>query len=368
MASGNTIIVGGGIASGTPFTTNQFALIGNSSPATIIDANARQDTSTPPKVFIGDSAYTAGATVIGGGTTNVVAQKSIVIGDAASYLPAGYNYSGVVIGRNATAIGFGGAIVIGHAAVSTGPNGDVVVIGRSANTTVDSSVVIGAQANATVGGQSIAIGFGAVTSGGLGNIVIGTSANASGATAIVIGPSSATNKTRNILIGPTVVDNNTAGNNVFIGNSFASLAGDPGSTVGFFNSTPYTTFIVGNAFRSGAPSSLLFRLPDGSGANIAAGSLTIRPGIATGAGAQGSIALQTQNAVGAASVLGTVITQVSIVPSTGAAGQANLRIDNVTSGAAAAVGTLNNAPSAGDPTFWLPVNIAGNIRYIPCWT
>lgn len=36
-------------------------------------------------------------------------------------------------------------------------------------------------------------------------------------------------------------------------------------------------------------------------------------------------------------------------------------------GAAAAAGTLNNAPTAGDPTFWLPVNVNGTIRFIPCW-
>jgi hypothetical protein len=47
---------------------------------------------------------------------------------------------------------------------------------------------------------------------------------------------------------------------------------------------------------------------------------------------------------------------------------ANLRINNQTSGAAANAGTLGNAPSAGNPSFWLPINIAGNVRYIPCWT
>lgn len=44
-----------------------------------------------------------------------------------------------------------------------------------------------------------------------------------------------------------------------------------------------------------------------------------------------------------------------------------LRINNQTSGAAAAVGTLMNAPTAGNPAFWLPISIAGTTRYIPCW-
>jgi len=41
---------------------------------------------------------------------------------------------------------------------------------------------------------------------------------------------------------------------------------------------------------------------------------------------------------------------------------------NQTSGAAAAVGTLNNAPVAGNPGFWLPVTINGTNYYIPAWT
>ena len=39
----------------------------------------------------------------------------------------------------------------------------------------------------------------------------------------------------------------------------------------------------------------------------------------------------------------------------------------VTNGAAAAVGTLNNAPVAGNPTKWLRFNDNGTIRFIPSW-
>lgn len=44
-----------------------------------------------------------------------------------------------------------------------------------------------------------------------------------------------------------------------------------------------------------------------------------------------------------------------------------LRINNQTSGAGAGAGTLGNAPAAGDPAFWMPINIAGTVRYFPCW-
>lgn len=39
----------------------------------------------------------------------------------------------------------------------------------------------------------------------------------------------------------------------------------------------------------------------------------------------------------------------------------------LTDGAAAALGTLTNAPVAGNPTKWVPINDNGTTRYIPCW-
>lgn len=38
-----------------------------------------------------------------------------------------------------------------------------------------------------------------------------------------------------------------------------------------------------------------------------------------------------------------------------------------TNGAAASVGTLNNAPGAGNPSKWIPVDDAGTTRFIPAW-
>lgn len=39
----------------------------------------------------------------------------------------------------------------------------------------------------------------------------------------------------------------------------------------------------------------------------------------------------------------------------------------LTNGAAAATGTLLNAPAAGNPTKWIPINDNGTTRYIPAW-
>lgn len=44
-----------------------------------------------------------------------------------------------------------------------------------------------------------------------------------------------------------------------------------------------------------------------------------------------------------------------------------LTTNTLTNGAAAAVGTLLNAPVAGNPTKWVAINDAGTVRYIPAW-
>lgn len=49
------------------------------------------------------------------------------------------------------------------------------------------------------------------------------------------------------------------------------------------------------------------------------------------------------------------------------AGVASLRFNGLTNGAGASAGTLTNAPSVGNPNFWIPVNIAGTVRFVPAW-
>jgi hypothetical protein len=39
----------------------------------------------------------------------------------------------------------------------------------------------------------------------------------------------------------------------------------------------------------------------------------------------------------------------------------------LTNGAGASAGTLTNAPAAGNPTKWIPINDNGTTRYIPAW-
>lgn len=72
-------------------------------------------------------------------------------------------------------------------------------------------------------------------------------------------------------------------------------------------------------------------------------------------------------AAGAITLGSTGNRQVIIAGSAWGAGNASLRLNGLTSGAGVATGTLTNAPSAGNPNFWIPVSIAGTTRYIPAW-
>jgi hypothetical protein len=44
-----------------------------------------------------------------------------------------------------------------------------------------------------------------------------------------------------------------------------------------------------------------------------------------------------------------------------------IALGNLPNNAAAQLGTLTNAPTAGNPTKWIPINDNGTIRNIPCW-
>jgi hypothetical protein len=55
-------------------------------------------------------------------------------------------------------------------------------------------------------------------------------------------------------------------------------------------------------------------------------------------------------------------------PTLGVARDAGMTFTNQTSGAGAAAGTLTNAPTAGNPGYWLKVSINGTTYKIPAWT
>ena len=114
---------------------------------------------------------------------------------------------------------------------------------------------------------------------------------------------------------------------------------------------------------------------------------TLRLPLATGrvevgqnAATIGAIGLPNNSSIAGRSTSGTNITmmyldkanavRIGSTQSTGVtidAPSGGIKVNGQSSGAGACVATIGNAPSVGDPKFWLPINIAGVVRYLPCW-
>lgn len=102
-----------------------------------------------------------------------------------------------------------------------------------------------------------------------------------------------------------------------------------------------------------------FTVAAASGNTVVAGTLGVT-GASTLTGA-----LTVNNNVQLGPTVGTTL--VTIGGTGFGAGNASLRFNGLSTGAGIQTGTLLTAPSAGDPAFWLPISIAGSVRYIPCW-
>lgn len=57
-----------------------------------------------------------------------------------------------------------------------------------------------------------------------------------------------------------------------------------------------------------------------------------------------------------------------IAPLMQVTGDGGMEFTNQTDGAGVGAGTLTNAPTAGDPALWIPVEVNGSTHFIPAWT
>lgn len=59
--------------------------------------------------------------------------------------------------------------------------------------------------------------------------------------------------------------------------------------------------------------------------------------------------------------------ETSVVVLTGSTGMMFSSDTDLANGAGAGAGTITNAPVAGNPTKWIPIDDNGTTRYIPAW-
>lgn len=362
---------------------------GNAHGAVILGANATANAASHSgHIVIGSNAS---------GTGN----PGVIIGQSTTSSAAG-----VYIGKGITATGTG--VVIGEAASTT--SSTVVVIGASASigSTSTSGVCIGDSsgigANST---RSIAIGTAAnVTGGHVNAIVIGSNVGASaGSNTCIIGSGTNSNITTFVLGGPTSTSTVALLGNVLIRMTNAITTAN--LTAGSLTLQPGLG--TGNA----AQPSLILSIGDavaGSSSTLATpfNAVTVSNNTTTVTTRFDSIAASTKNVLLSLTTAGTDRCYIGVVGAAGGlvAGSAvgetvirtqtqrllfsldggatlhadftaagilelnvdrGLRMNNATSSAAAQVGTLNNAPTAGNPGFWLKINIAGTNYAIPCW-
>ena len=200
---GTPIIVGGGIALGSPAVIGNFLKLSSITPpaanvstrlierASSIEALGDGTTSTA----IGNSADANDTNHIAIGTnvaTRAATGKSIVIGESTT-IPAASGSNNIYIGSTTFSgvIAGSDSIVIGqNATVSSAANASSVALGNSTSIAGNSSVVVGSSAGVT-GNGSVAVG--ASASAALNSISIGqlaTSGTGGAANNIVIGASS----------------------------------------------------------------------------------------------------------------------------------------------------------------------------------
>lgn len=382
MARSRSLSAGAGIAAGTPFTVGTIpkVLVAGSNPSLDDSVITQGVAGVGTQIRINNAAFPAATEqlqVLGGaifdstGSTAASPHDSVLIGRGAASR-AVLNARNVVIGTLASSnAGVNSTLntVIGYSAIVTVDQGSSVVIGAGGGInwtqTAGAAVLIGSGAAAiqfpgvaigcgiTVLGSGTAVGNQLSTSAVNNYCVYGRSAqvNADGQTVVGDGARGVAGHTTSIALGR---------------NTFTSAANQ--FAVGGGSGLQISQVLIGAGDTQAGGQAVLHRHTNGSGADNAAANIQFQAGLSTGNSASaGRLQFLTGAPGASSSTVQTGTVQFSILPSAGGAGAPNVRWDNVTNGAGALAGTLGNSPVLGDPTFWLPVSIAGTVKYIPCW-
>jgi hypothetical protein len=355
-------------------------------------------------VTIGRGQALAGANPTVAIGSNIIAQSGqVVVGDSAN---GGTNAGTVCIGRNSNAnggsgISINGNVVVGGAAacvalqgqVNNGTGSTVAIGGILAGGSADNGVLVGIGSTGA-GFDQVVIGHNASASAAAaGGVAIGganggLAARSNGAGAIAVGFGAQADNTGCIVLGSSISGGSTKATHdqcIVIGSGVNTSSPNMAFIGG--PQTIINTMVVGSGFsRAGAtPVTLQLTARTGAG-NLAGSDFTLQSGPGVGNDlTAGFISFKTPLTAGAGVTQG-MNTRMQVQPgggvlvsapdaagftlaltAFGGAAQPAVSITNLTNGAAAAVGTLNNAPVAGNPTFWVPFSINGVVRYCPFW-
>jgi hypothetical protein len=363
MARGQTIIVGGGVGAIAPFTTGAIPVIASTDPAAITTSIMRQVTVgavtaiingvTDPNSAAAEQFRTAGGIISTGtglrstriGRNNtIIGADSIGIGDTIT--ETSIAAQNILIGKTIS-VSTSGNIAIGNTISSDG-NNDILIgatltagAGSSNNTFIGGSVsvgvgIVGVIALTTIGG----IGVNPIFQAGMTYITHGSSASNS----LVVGGSDTSSVTaRTGRIRPTNIvggGNNLAAADLQISGGLGT--GNAAASVLIFNAG--VAKASGNTVHT---LSEILRLAD--------------------VGATFSRQILATPVAGTALTVTGIAASVAVIIAAGGGTDPSIRFNGYTTGAAAQVGTLNNSPAAGNPAFWLRINIAGTDRFLPCW-
>lgn len=392
VSAGVTILGGAVVTQGSPLTTHgQHIVIGD---GTVVRVGTPAPLSAVNPVVIGvdnnvgDGTNDLGScVVIGyGHTLATIVGESLCIGTGNTSLGT----QAITIGMSAINTGSGPAdIVIGQSAVrlatGTGPNFlSGVVIGPNARGDGPNSVAIGPSA-VILNGHSTAIGAGATCS-------FNSPAGSGAQTALGALASCGTGQ-RSTMVGYNVKGQNftacyglgagmrfTANNQFMVGTSRL----DSGQ-----NNGPVNWMHIGGEPTYPSYVGLTWECVNGEGTDNSVGDLTIKAPRGTGNASGGRIIFQTGQVLASGATVQAATTRFTInsvnggveiaapaptitVPTltvigNNTAGQPAVEFTTFVDAAAAAAGTLTNAPSAGDPAMWLPITINGVAHAIPVW-
>lgn len=397
------LIVGGGISGVAPLVIDNFLFLTSITPPLA---------STSPRLI----RRATSIEILGDGSL------STAIGNNAD----ANGVENVVIGQDCSSVGGGfpsNIICVGQNMKNTGPVSQVILIGSDVSSNGTGTIIIGQCASPANFNDAVIIGFGITHAGSVNGVIIGRNANSGGSGAVAIGNGASAQtsglalggsavalgsnslcfgqscdmtgtSTGNIQIGVSCRMTNTS-NVILLGHNLRSdngtyAAGDVVIGNNNVGGLGFSSRVIwfGDTHTSGiAVPAAAMRWKNAAGTDVAAGSLTVTAPRATGNAVGGSIILQTAPAGASGAALQTATTRLTISPNgvvtlaaptvaaenlvidgNGGAGQASIRLNGLTNGAGVAAGTLANAPSAGDPSFWIPISIGGLARFIPAWT